>query len=102
LWTVHGYDLTEVADDTRIPRGHAPVIAKLRCGHCAGIPGKLPADGPDASWLLRKPLRGHSPELREMFPGNYSDSERLLPGECPDDSSDLARIESRTRRKMLR
>jgi hypothetical protein len=32
------------------------------------------------------------PGLREMFPGNCSDTARLLPGECPDDSSDIARM----------
>jgi hypothetical protein len=43
---------------------------------------------PDTSRWLRQPLRGDSPVLREMFPGNCSDTARLLPGECPDDSAD--------------
>jgi hypothetical protein len=29
--------------------------------------------------------------LREMFPGNCSETTRLLPSECLDDSSDAAR-----------
>jgi len=57
---------------------------------------------PDASWLLRQPQRGHLPALREMFPGNCSDTDRLLPGECPDDSSDVAQMLRRISRLMLR
>lgn len=44
---------------------------------------------PDASRLLRQPLCGHSPVLREMISGNRSDTARLLPGDRPDDSSDV-------------
>lgn len=44
---------------------------------------------PDASRLLHQPPCGHSPVLRKMFPGNCSDTTRLLPGDCPDDSSDV-------------
>ncbi|HXI71411.1 MAG TPA: hypothetical protein VNN22_13730 [Verrucomicrobiae bacterium] len=43
-----------------------------------------------ASLLLCQSLCGHSPALHEMFPGNCSDTARLLPGECPDDSPDVA------------
>ena len=35
---------------------------------------------PDASRLLRQPLCGHLPVLREMPPGNCSATARLLPG----------------------
>lgn len=47
---------------------------------------------PDASRLLRQPPCAHSPVLREMFPGNCSDTARLLPGDCPDDSSGAGRM----------
>lgn len=45
---------------------------------------------PAASRLLRQSLCGHSPVLREMFPGNCSDTARLLSGKCPDNSADVA------------
>jgi hypothetical protein len=35
---------------------------------------------PDIYQPLRQPLRGHSSLLREMFPGNCSDTARQLPG----------------------
>jgi hypothetical protein len=38
----------------------------------------LSDDCPDASWLLRQPLRGHLAALREMFPGDCSDTARLF------------------------
>jgi hypothetical protein len=44
----------------------------------------------DTSGQLRQPLRGHSSVLREMFPGNCSDTARKLPGKHPDDSSDAS------------
>ncbi len=60
---------------------------------------------PDASWLLRQSLRGHLPALREMFPGNCSDTARLLPGRftgrCADVAPDTARDAARTLRDFL-
>ena len=102
LRTGHGQGLTEFADIAWMPRGHAPVIAWLLSGNCTAIPGHLPGNSPDASLLLRQPLRGQSPALREMFPGNCSDTTRLSPSECPADSSDVARMFLRMLRGMLR
>jgi len=53
---------------------------------------------PDTSGQLRQPLRGHSSVLREMFPGNCSDTARLLPGKHPDASPDATRVVARTLR----
>jgi hypothetical protein len=51
---------------------------------------------------LRPPLCEHFPVLREMFPHNCLDTEQLLRGECPDDSSDIARTIRRTLHVLLR
>lgn len=54
---------------------------------------------PDASRLLRQPPCGHSPVLRERFPGNCSDTAWKLSGDCPHDScgrcADANRLRSR-------
>jgi hypothetical protein len=44
----------------------------------------------DASRLLRQPLCGHFLVLREMTPGNCSDTARKLPGHCQYYSPDVA------------
>ncbi len=44
---------------------------------------------------LRQPLRGHSSLLREMFPGNYSDTAWQLPAASPDTTRDAARLANR-------
>jgi hypothetical protein len=52
----------------------------------------------DTSGQLRQPLRGHSSVLREMFPGNCSDTARQLPGKHPNASPDATRVVARTLR----
>jgi hypothetical protein len=37
-----------------------------------------------------------------MFPANYPDTSRQLPGNCPDDSPDAARMIQRTLRRTPR
>jgi hypothetical protein len=56
----------------------------------------------DTSGQLRQPLRGHSSVLREIFPGNCSDTARTLPGKHPDDSSDASPDATRVVARTLR
>jgi hypothetical protein len=93
-WTVRGRGL--FPDSARLFRG------KL-AERCQDVTRILALATP---WTILCPpgelLRGHLPVLREMFTGNNSDTARLLPGECPVDSSDVARMFRRTLRGMRR
>lgn len=97
----HGQAAVAVVDRTRlrpVDRTLQDAFQPLR-EHCAG---NCADDSPDVvrsvNWTPTWTLRVRQTNCFADFSNNCSDTARLLPGECPDDSSDVGRM----LRRMLR